>query len=133
MTDNEEGENWANMANPPEMIMKLMLLQKKEGFINAMMTVKRHNVKGASIDPSKTMVWLTALWLECGAILKRDNKKLYAELGKALTSSIIDDHVAVFQDLMSWFDTKGLKWDVRGGYNKSDIRQVSKAVEQKMS
>jgi hypothetical protein len=129
----DEGENWANMANPPEMIMKLMLLQKKEGFINAFMAIKKHNANGANVDASRTLVWLSGLWLECSAILQRDNNNLYTKVGEALVSVSVDEHVDAFLDLMTWLDKKGLKWDVRGGYDKSNIRQVSKALDNKMS
>ena len=95
MAENDESENWASMANPPEMIMKLMLLQKKQGFIDAFMMVKRHNAKGATVDPTKTLGWLAGLWLECGSVLQRENPELYGKIGKALEFDGSGDYVEI--------------------------------------
>lgn len=129
----EDEDSWANVANPPEMIMKLMLLEKKEGFIKAFMAIKKNNMKGVNVDSSRTMSWLVGLWLECGSILQRDNPDLYARMAGSLLSSNVNDHVIVFQDLMLWLDKKGLKWDVRGGYDRSKLSSVHKSMDVKMS
>lgn len=132
-------ESWAFLTTPPDMVMKLMLLQKREGFIQAAMGLTKSSVLGGSIDSSRTAVWLTALWLETAAILKRDKqdaieKKIQDSLDPSKTKSlkvdeIVNGHIDAFLSLSDWLDKKGLtKWDTKGGYDTSKLAEVLKKM-----
>jgi len=133
VVDERLEESWASLANPPESVMKLMVLQKKEGFIQAAMSVKKLAQKGAVPDSSRTGQWLLGLWLEVVSVLDRDNAELDKEITAILKTTDINLHIQGYRKLVCWLDKKGVKWDVRGGYNKSNIREVSKFLNAKMS
>jgi hypothetical protein len=133
MADEEGKDSWMTTTNSPEQMLKLMLLWKREGFIQASMIQQKVSMNKGQIDPSRTGMWLHAMWLDIIPMLmgSEDGKRIEEKLRGAVGANDVNTHIQAYIDLSSWLYKKGLlKWDNRGGYDSSKLSEVLKKMNE---
>ena len=119
----DEGNNWVNSTNPPPLVMELMLLEKKQGFFESCMALIKYGAKGSTVDGTRSLSWLFALWCECSGVLQRENITLFNKIQEAVKTKDVNIHIDSFHNLMAGLDKKGMRWDTVGGVNIGDIQK----------
>lgn len=130
MVDKEklgEGQSWATITTAPHIILKLVILEKREGFIQAMGKQKKNEVNGGSIIYGDVSDFLYELYLEVLPFLK-DNAELRSTIVQGLNTRNLNTIEVAFEELSYFLYGKGLtKWDTAGGYDGTSWEESNRA------
>jgi len=123
---NEEPTNtWVNVTQSPDLVMKMLLIQKREGYIEAFQAVKKQNLSGATVDGTRTGSWIAALTADMCGMLSIEDPSLLAELINAMNTLDVNIHWKAFLNLSIFLYKKKLtKWDLYRHIDQSNIDDV---------
>lgn len=114
----EENNSWATLTNSPEQVLKLMILQSMEAFIQSIAAQKEITESSGQVNLARPKRFLYELYLRLIPFFKgRDELKKKVLAG--LRSQDINDVESAFWEVHIFLYEKGLtKWDTRGGYDR---------------
>ena len=122
-----EGNSWATITTAPHIILKLVILEKREGFIQAMGRQKKSIVNGGGSSLGDVSDFLYELYLEVLPFLRKEGE-LRSIIVRGLQSSNLNDIEQAFEELSYFLYDKGLtKWDTGGGFDGTSWEESNRA------
>lgn len=130
VSDSTEGEeSWAqSVTNSPKIVLQLLVLQKREGFIMALQRKAQMDSRNQISDPSLIKARFIGLYYELASSMKRDLPAAdYDKIVLAKDSSNTQDVIDAFMIISDWLDKKKLtRFDTLGGYDRTLVETENK-------
>ncbi len=121
--------NDATITTPATDVEKILILQKRENFIDALEHCNKIDGMGGTADLSVARSRLHSLYLQLQASLKRNmDPQTFLELEKDLKSEELQDILNAFFSISNWLDEiKLTRIDTKRKYDSSKVETENKA------
>jgi hypothetical protein len=117
------------VTSAPQDILKLMIFQKKENFIDALEAHNKINSMTGNCPTFEINARLKSLFYMVQGALQRDmNEQKYLDLKEKLDSKNSKDIIEVFEFINVWMDKKGLtRIDTKTPYDGTRVEKENEA------
>jgi len=121
MVDMVDWENTATVAVPAYDILRVLILQRRDSFIEALEAYHRAKYQNISAQPYEIRARLRSLYEELYAAMQKDKSDEEKEKFDALMeSSEFDDILEAWRTMNSWlYDKKLIQFDTQKQYDST--------------
>lgn len=114
-----EGESWATTTtSSPTLILRLLILQKREDTLLSIRQCERNMSRGSHGDVSRVHAMIRTLWREVRVPMLQDKNSRAKEIRELIKNPDIGKLDTAFEYIDEWLYKKGLtKFDIKGGYD----------------